>query len=267
MTCVIVSIVLFRHSYFEIEKTLACLLSSPFVCKVILVDNDESDWAFKFQHEKVVYLKSDGNFGFGYGHNFAINRYVSNSDLFLICNPDIMFEESEFAQLVNFVKDRKEGLFLPKIVYANGENQFGARLLPTPLNLFARRFSKKLAIGLDQQYLLKNYTIQKPIFAPYLSGCFMLFRSEALETLKGFDERFFMYMEDIDISRRCAQQFGTLYCPQFSVVHAHEQASYKSIKLLKAHIQSAILYFNKWGWLYDSNRKLLNDKCIRGLSL
>ncbi|WP_333978672.1 glycosyltransferase [Acinetobacter colistiniresistens] len=267
MTRIISSIVLYKHTYVELRATLDSLIASDYIKKIILVDNDESDWAPEFEHEKVIYLKSDGNFGFGYGHNLAIKNYVSDSNLFLICNPDITFEESEFAQLVNFVKDRKEGLFLPKIVYANGENQFGARLLPTPLNLFARRFSKKWAVRLDQQYLLKNYTIHKSMFAPYLSGCFMLFRSEALETLKGFDERFFMYMEDVDLSRRCAQQFGTLYCPQFSVVHAHEQASYKSTKLLKAHIQSAILYFNKWGWLYDSNRKLLNDKCIRSLSL
>ena len=266
MNVVISSIVLFKHTYSDVEDTLNCLLGSSVIHKIILVDNDYSEWAESFHHPKIEYLKSDGNFGFGYGHNLAIKKYASDSDLFLICNPDIVFEESEFDQLINFVKDRKEGLFLPKIVYANGENQFGGRLLPTPLNLFARRFSKKWAVRLDQQYLLKNYTIQKPIFAPYLSGCFMLFRSEALKALKGFDERFFMYMEDVDLSRRCAQQFGTLYCPQFSVIHAHEQASYKNTKLLKAHIQSAILYFNKWGWLYDSNRKLLNDKCISSLS-
>ncbi|MFH4242829.1 glycosyltransferase family 2 protein, partial [Acinetobacter baumannii] len=86
------------------------------------------------------------------------------SDFFLICNPDIMFEESEFDNLVKFASQRNEGLFLPKIVYSNGENQFGARLLPTPLNLFARRFSKKMAGSLDQKYLLKSFSIEKPIF-------------------------------------------------------------------------------------------------------
>ncbi|MDN5695875.1 MAG: glycosyltransferase family 2 protein, partial [Staphylococcus equorum] len=250
-----------------VEDTLNCLLVSSVINKIILVDNDYSEWAENFHHPKVEYLKSDGNFGFGYGHNLAIQKYAKSSEFFLICNPDVLFEIKQFEQLLSFIKERREGLFLPKIIYPNGEDQFGARLLPSPINLFARRFSKKLALQLDQQYLLKDYIIDEPVSVPYLSGCFMLFRSLSLLEINGFDERFFMYMEDVDISRRCAEKFGTLYCPQFSVVHVHEQASYRNIKLLKAHVRSAILYFNKWGWFYDSNRKRLNDKCIRALNL
>lgn len=264
---IVSSIVLYKHSYTELKDTLSSLINTSLINKIILVDNDSSDWASNFIHEKIIYLKSDGNFGFGYGHNLAIKRYLKKSDFFLICNPDIIFELEEFETLVDFAKTRSEGLFLPKIVYENGDNQYGARLLPSPMNLFARRFSKKIASKLDQQYLLQEYTIQKPIFVPYLSGCFMLFRSECLNKLNGFDERFFMYMEDIDISRRCAEVFGTLYCPQFSIIHMHEQASYKSSILLKAHLRSAFLYFCKWGWLYDSKRKILNEKCVKSINM
>ena len=63
-----------------------------YVQKIILVDNDESDWASTFEHKKVIYLKSEGNFGFGYGHNLAIKKYASESKFFLVCNPDIFFE-------------------------------------------------------------------------------------------------------------------------------------------------------------------------------
>lgn len=259
---VIASIVIYQHSYNDISVTLNCLLESKYVKKIILVDNDLSDWAGRLNHEKVIYLKSDGNFGFGYGHNLAIHRYASESDLFLICNPDIRFEQAAFNQLVEFATKRNEGLFLPKIKFENGENQFGARLLPTPFNLFARRFSQKLAAKLDQSYLLKSFSLEKPVFIPYLSGCFMLFDSKKLLFLEGFDERFFMYMEDIDLSRRCAQQFGTIYYPLVEITHAHEQASYKNTKLLKAHLKSAIQYFNKWGWFYDAGRSKLNKKCL-----
>ncbi|HGH3605386.1 glycosyltransferase [Acinetobacter baumannii] len=262
MINIVSSIVIYKHKYAELKDTLNCLIASNHIQKIILVDNDESDWASTFKHEKVIYLKSQANFGFGYGHNQAISKYAEDSDFFLICNPDIMFEESEFDNLVKFASQRNEGLFLPKIVYSNGENQFGARLLPTPLNLFARRFSKKMAGSLDQKYLLKSFSIEKPIFAPYLSGCFMLFRSELLLKLNGFDERFFMYMEDVDLSRRCAERFGNVYYPYAQVVHVHEQASYKNKLLLKAHLKSAIQYFNKWGWVYDVSRSKLNKKCL-----
>ncbi|ENU44486.1 glycosyltransferase [Acinetobacter seifertii] len=262
MITVNASIVIYKHSYLELKNTLDCLIGSNHIKKIILVDNHQSDWASTFKNEKVIYLKSQGNFGFGCGHNQAISKYAADSDFFLICNPDIMFQESEFSSLVEFASQCTEGLFLPKIIYSNGENQFGARLLPTPLNLFARRFSKKMAGSLDQKYLLKSFSIEKPIFAPYLSGCFMLFRSNVLLELNGFDERFFMYMEDVDLSRRCAERFGTMYYPDAQIVHIHEQASYKNKLLLKAHLKSAIQYFNKWGWLYDIDRSKLNKKCL-----
>lgn len=263
---IIASIVIYKHSYQELEPTLTSLSNIDSIKKIILIDNDHSEWASSFDHPKIIYLKSKDNLGFGYGHNYAIERFASESDFFLICNPDIIFSPSEFEKLFNFAVNRKEGLFLPKIVYENGENQYGARLLPSPLNLFARRFSPKYAEQLDKDYLLKEFDLSKPIFVPYLHGCFMLFRSKALLELKGFDERFFMYMEDVDLSRRCAERFGNIYYPLAQVIHFHEQASYKNKTLLKAHIKSACQYFSKWGWFYDNDRKILNEKCKKDMN-
>ena len=262
MTSIYASIVLYKHNFEDISITLNCLLESEYVKKIILVDNDLSDWAENLNHEKVIYLKSEGNFGFGYGHNLAIQSHAFESDFYLVCNPDIKFEQSEFSKLVQFAENRSEGLFLPKIIYSDGKNQFGARLLPSPLNLFARRFSKKMAIKQDKQYLLQDFEIDKPIFAPYLSGCFMFFKSEVLLALNGFDEQYFMYMEDVDLSRRCASEFGTVYYPHSVITHFHERASHNNKILLKAHIKSAFQYFNKWGWIYDSEKNRLNRECL-----
>lgn len=263
---VIASIVIYKHTFENLQPTLESLLFSDLIEKIILVDNDESDWANQIQHDKIVYIKSRGNFGFGYGHNIAIKQFASESDFFLICNPDIHFSLSEFKKLFDFAYTRKEGLFLPKIIYPNGLNQYGARLLPTPMNLLFRRFSPNLAEKLDEKYLLKKFDLSKPIFAPYLSGSFMLFRSECLVQLNGFDERFFMYMEDVDLSRRCAEKFGNIYYPLAEVIHVHEQASYRSKVLLKAHLKSAFQYFCKWGWFYDRIRNNLNVRCLDEIS-
>ncbi|MFE0412669.1 glycosyltransferase family 2 protein, partial [Citrobacter freundii] len=74
MSKVIASIVLYKHSYAELKATLDSLFATPSIEKVILVDNHSSNWATTFQHPKVVYEKSEGNFGFGYGHNIAIRK-------------------------------------------------------------------------------------------------------------------------------------------------------------------------------------------------
>ena len=75
-----------------------------------------------------------------------------------------------------------------------------------------------------------------------------------------------MYMEDVDLSRRCASKFGNVYYPLAKVTHLHERASHKNINLLKAHLKSAFQYFNKWGWFYDSERNILNRNCLKQFS-
>ncbi|KMV25999.1 glycosyltransferase [Acinetobacter baumannii] len=260
---VFASIVIYKHSYLDLKPTLDSLSNTPSIQKIILIDNDQSDWAQTLNNEKIVYIKSEGNFGFGYGHNLAIQQYAKASDFFLICNPDIAFEANEFEKLLNFAAKSDAGLFLPRIYKGDGVDQYGARLLPTPMNLFARRFSPAFGEKLDQNYLLKKFSINKPIFAPNLIGCFMLFASHALLDLGGFDERFFMYMEDVDLSRRCAEKYGAIYYPLAYITHLHEQGSYKNKTLLKAHLKSAYQYFNKWGWLIDTKRDQINEECLK----
>ena len=259
------SIVLYKHSYEELKDTLDCLIENKYINKIILVDNDASNWANNYIHGKIQYIKSSGNVGFGTAHNIAIKKFSNNFQYFLICNPDIYFDQKQFNKFFEFALNNKAGLYLPKILFPNGLNQYGARLIPSIFNLFTRRFSPKLAAYLDNVYLLKKYTTNQPYFVPYLSGCFMLFDTKALINLNGFDEQFFMYMEDIDLSRRCADKFNNIYYPEAIVFHKHEQGSYKNKLLLKAHLQSAFQYFNKWGWFFDSNRQKLNNKCINQL--
>ncbi len=253
------SIVLYQHNYEDIKKTLDSLMQAHCLKKIILVDNGGCVWANNLNCEKIVYIQSPKNGGFGYGHNLAINQYAKESEFFLICNPDVYFDANQLEELYDVAKNRTEGLFSPRILYPNNQNQYGQRLLPTPLNLFARRFSPKLATKLDETYLLKHKIFNKPTNIPVCSGCFMLFRSSALLELRGFDERFFMYMEDIDLSRRCFEKFGNCFVPSAIIYHRHEQGSYKNPLLLKYHIQSAIKYFNKWGWIFDKRRSILND--------
>lgn len=265
MNKIIVSVVIYKHDFSEIKRTLDSLINSEKIFKIILVDNDDSEWASKIENPKIFYIKSSGNNGFGAGHNLAIKKFAHQSDFFLICNPDIIFDLNEFNKFIHFASTQDAGLFLPKIVYENGENQYGARLLPSPLNLFSRRFSPQYAEVLDESYLLKKLDLSRPTFVPYLHGCFMLFRSKALIDLGGFDERYFMYMEDVDLSRRCAEKFGNIYYPLAEVIHLHEQGSYKNKALLKAHLKSAWQYFCKWGWYSDVGRKKMNHQCLQQL--
>ena len=176
MKTVITSIVLYQHQADEIQPTLTSLLASPLTDKIILVDNGGCSWAAELNNPRIEYLAAPHNGGFGYGHNLAIQAYAAQSDLFLICNPDISFEISEYEALISEAQQRQEGLFVPKIVYPDGSEQYGRRLLPSPLDLFARRFLPPLAERLDRRFMLLDYDIHQPSFITYLSSRFMLFK-------------------------------------------------------------------------------------------
>lgn len=262
----IVSIVIFQHDYKKIKELIDKLKSCEIVEKIILVDNGGCDWASEINNPLVDYIKSPKNGGFGYGHNLAINKFAHLCNYFLICNPDIDFDSKELEKFYNTATTLSAGLFSPKIVYPDGSNQYGQRLLPHPLNLFSRRFLPKyLSEQLDNIYLLKGLLSEEPALVPYVSGSFMLFKSESLLELNGFDERYFMYMEDIDLSRRCGIEFGNLYIPNAHIFHEHQQASYKTRTMLKAHVFSGIQYFNKWGWFFDKQRRRINKKTLARL--
>lgn len=77
-----------------------------------------------------------------------------------------------------------------------------------------------------------------------------------------FDERFFMYPEDIDITRRMHRWYRTMFVPSVTIVHAHRAASYKNKKMLKIHMVNMIKYFNKWGWIVDKERSAWNRKLL-----
>ena len=88
----------------------------------------------------------------------------------------------------------------------------------------------------------------------------MLLRQSALESVGVFDEQYFMYPEDIDLTRRIAVSYDTVYFPHVSVVHEHGAASRQSLRMFMIHAENMVKYFNKWGWFRDPIRDELNNK-------
>ena len=99
---------------------------------------------------------------------------------------------------------------------------------------------------------------------PALSGCFLLCRTGALQEAGLFDERFFLYCEDIDLTRRMHRVGNTLFYPGITISHDFRRSSYRNLRLMWTHIRSACLYFDKYGWISDEERDKVNEECING---
>ena len=260
------SIVAYHSPTDELSNLLDCIIQSN-IDILYLVDNSTNDSLRELsgKSSKIAYIHSD-NLGFGHGHNIAISKAMERGARYhVVINPDIYWKGKVIEDLAAYMDRHPDcGLVMPKILYPNGDVQYLCKLLPTPLNLFGRRFLpfKGFQEKLDERFELHRSGYDKEMQVPSLSGCFMFMRVAVLKKVGGFDERYFMYAEDLDLCRRIGEVSRTMFYPAVSVYHEYGKGSYKNKKLLKYHICSVIKYFNKWGWFFDKKRRAANRKCL-----
>jgi len=263
------SLVLFHNDPTQYGQAMRCFLDG---CDGILyvVDNSTVQLQHElFAHPRVRYLHAGENLGFGKAHNHAIAMAAGTADMHLLLNPDISFKPHVLPKLGQFLGANSDvGAVMPRITYPDGSLQRLCKLLPTPIDLILRRFipSERIKEKINQRYEMQGLLQDRPSRVPTLSGCFLLIRSDLLQRVGGFDERFFMYLEDVDLVRRIGDVAETVYQPSVEVVHSYAKGSYRNRKLLGYHLRSAIQYFNKWGWFFDSTRKMRNRNALINLT-
>lgn len=258
-----VSIVTFHTPLSQLECCLKSL-DSRCVSRIYIIDNSRSDHLHKWCSDKpkVTYLPND-NTGYGAGHNTAIRLELPlPGEYHLVMNSDVEFFPEIIKDIEQYMDSHPStGMLQPRMLGTNGDKQYSCRRLPTPADVFIRRFFPEGWFrGIRERYLLKHLDQERTWNIPYHQGSFMFIRKKALMDTGIFDERFFMYPEDIDLTRRIHRNYLTVYWPGATIVHHHEAASYKSLRMLGIHIVNMIRYFNKWGWIHDPERDLFNNQ-------
>ena len=266
-------IVTYNTKQEELKRIICCFQKIELRFKLWISDNSEKDELRKFVEEflddRIEYIFNNSNGGFGAGHNAVIKRLGSEetkSEFHLMVNADVFFEENTIEKIVEYMRENKNiGQIGPKIYGTDGKVTKSCRLLPSPVNLIFRRFLplKSVVKKLDYDYEMKWYDYKEIIDVPILSGCFIFVRTDVLKEIGGFDKRYFMYMEDYDLCRRVGKKYRTVFYPEAEIIHEHGKASYKSRKMMLLHVNSAIKYFNKWGWFFDKERKEKNRECMK----
>lgn len=263
-----ISIVTYKTNLQELTLCLKSLTSS-LISTIYIIDNSEQKYIADFcaQYPHIIYI-SNKNIGYGAGHNKALRLTLKTKEKYhIVLNSDVYFNPNILEKLVNYMDNNTDvAQVQPNIIYPDGTMQYTCRLLPTPANLVFRRFlPSKIVERMNFRYLLKFNDHKREMNVPYHQGSFMFFRLECFNKVGLFDERFFMYPEDIDITRRMHKYYRTMFWPEVTVVHAHRAASYKSKKMLKIHMWNMIKYFNKWGWFFDKERQTWNKQLLKEL--
>lgn len=262
MQSVAVSLVLYNTPHLEVNRCIELILLSELVEVVYVVDNSPNRTEGFCSYEKVIYIHTAKNVGYGRAHNLAINHCKNDADYHLVMNTDIHFDISVLSSLTSIMaKNPNIGLVTPNILDVNNVDARNMKYCPSAIQLIARLLPDwPFVVGVKDSLIVKYPENGRFILVPYVSGSFMFFNARSLKEIDCFDERFFMYPEDIDISRRMIEKFDVVCVRDLFVTHEHRAESKKSFKMFTIHAFNMIKYFNKWGWFIDKKRQIINKR-------
>jgi GT2 family glycosyltransferase len=269
---IVCSLVIYKNDRKQLLDAIGSFLNTDLTVRLVLIDNSPTDdLKDVISDARAEYIHNPSNPGYGSTHNIAIRQYSDKAKYHLILNPDIYYFKGVLEDVIRFMdNDKNIGLVMPKVLYPDGKIQYLAKLIPSPFVFFARRFLPLpiLKKQISDKFELRFSGYDTIMEVPSLSGCFMVFRTEALIKLNGFDENIFMHMEDVDITRRCYDAgFKTVFYPNQIVYHDHLYKSFLTMANLKMYLTSSYYYFNKWGWFFDHQRIKINKKTIENIRL
>ena len=235
------SISIVSHGQFELVKGLLDDLEhfGSFIREIILTVNvAEVIDLDRFENEIVV-IRNDRPRGFGENHNRAFE--ASSGDYFLVLNPDLRASGFDFTSFLEKLSLKSVGVLTPMVVNKKGKREDHVRPFPSFAELL-RRVSLRFCSGDSQTDISPEFN--RPF---WVGGMFMGFRSSVFQNIGGFDQRYFMYLEDVDI---CAEILSAGYeivvDPDNRVIHDAQRGSRRNLRLFIIHCISYVSYFRKW---------------------
>lgn len=192
------------------------------------------------------------NRGFGAGHNAVLARI--DSDHHLILNPDAELDSDALRVGLNRLEtDPGVVLVSPWVCGDDGKQEFLCKRYPSVLVLFLRAFAPSLVqswfAGRLAHYQMEDVCADgRAIDVPLASGCCMLVRSADLHQVNGFDDRYFLYFEDFDLSLRLSAHGRLLFEPAMRLVHHGGYAASKGFTHVRYFIRSGLRFFRQHGW-------------------
>lgn len=216
---------------------------------IYIIDNSEAAGSLgelAGEYEDVSYVQTGRNLGFGGGHNFVLGQL--DSRFHAIVNPDVILRMDALSVLMDFMEADGAGMSVPRLLDEQGNLLKVYRREVTVCDLFLRMFAKGCFRKRQAYHTMQEMDYDRPFTVPFAQGSFLVIRTELFRELGGFDERFFLYMEDADLCRRVNEVSTLRYCPNAAVVHKWRKGSHTDKRLFALHVRSIAAYFLKWGW-------------------
>lgn len=260
------SIIIVNYKSFEdLDRCLTAVFANPPTSEyeIIVVDNDsqepEKEKVFLEKWKScpaLIYLRTPKNLGFGEGNNFGAR--AAHGEYLLIMNPDIEVWKGSLDEAISYLDANPEvGVLGGQLRYPNGVIQDSYRNFPTLPDQIIKRVGilrrRKFLRKRVSHYLMwdKDPNVTEPV--DWVIGGFLFVRRRAFEDVSGFDGRYFLFMEDVDLCRQMwLKGWRVIYHPKIIATHQEERLSAGGIadffrkKTLRIHVRSALKYFWKY---------------------
>lgn len=254
--CLISVLIVSHNNRNDLQRLLPSLMPAlhGISHEILMIDNGSSDDTLAFVsrfYSNVRIVQNSVRMGYGANQNQNIAR--AQGKYMVLMNPDMEIQDPLlFHKLLDFMAHHPDaGMVTAKVCNPDGTCQFLNKREPALIDLalrrffparFHARFKKRL-----HAYEMRDVGYNRVMDVPFISGSFMFAKTALIRQLGGFDERFFMYFEDVDLTRRLRKKARALYCPDVSIIHRWERASHKSLKWTWVFAVSAMKYYHKWG--------------------
>lgn len=216
--------------------------------KIYVIDNasgDDSAERLASEFPMVSFIFSDKNLGYGGANNLVLPRIESLYHV--IMNPDVLLCDDVLKILFDYMQAHLDvGMCGPAVYFLNGAPQPLPKRNPKLSYLLANRIPGSRLERLRREYKMLDHDLTKPTEVEFISGCFMFVRTALLREAGGFDDRYFLYFEDADLTREIAKRSKVMYVPAASILHGYRKSSAKRLKYLAIHVSSMLKYFFKW---------------------
>ena len=220
----------------DIEKY--CRDSSLELLLTLNLQSDEPPATERYSFPMLV-IRNGVPKGFGANHNHAFT--YARGGFFCVLNPDVRLGSNPFAPLIEALGLPNVGIAAPVVRGIDGAIEDSARSFPTPLAIIRR-----LVTGRHTAVFPQDGAMSEP---DWIGGMFMLFSNSLYKSFSGFNERYFLYYEDVDLCARLRLSgFKTVVCNGSSVIHCAQRSSHKSFKFFRLHFASLIRFFTSATW-------------------
>jgi len=223
--------------------------------EIIIVDNNSTDGSADFieknylKYSFVRLIKNEANMGFAHANNLAIKN--SNSGYYFFLNSDTEVYKNSIDGLIGFFKSSKDaginiGIAGPKIINSDGSLQLSCRRFPSFINaaLYTILAGIKPDNRFSRRYKLTDVDRSSPFEVDWVSGSAMMISADAIKLAGTFDEKYFMYVEDVDLCYRMWRSgFKVYYYPLSTILHHIGGSGVKDVMLPQIRMQKSVLYF------------------------